>query len=54
MKVNSFPCSTPKMHLVKLSFHRNLQKLLNISSRSEIVDVLPPRPLRDTLEVVSL
>jgi hypothetical protein len=36
MNPSSFPYGTPKMHLVELSFHRNLCKLLKVSSRSEM------------------
>jgi hypothetical protein len=36
MNLSNFPEGTPKMHLVGLSFHRNLRKLLNVSSKSAI------------------
>jgi hypothetical protein len=36
MNPSNFPDGTPKMHLVGLSFHRNLHKLLNVSSKSVI------------------
>jgi hypothetical protein len=34
MNPSNFPDDTPKMHLVGLSLHRNLRRLLNISSKS--------------------
>jgi hypothetical protein len=36
MNPSNFPDGTPKMHLVGLSFHQNLHRLLNISSSSAI------------------
>jgi hypothetical protein len=36
MNLSNFPEGTPKMHLVGLSLHRNLRKLLNVSSKSVI------------------
>jgi hypothetical protein len=36
MKPSNFPDGTPKTHLVGLGFHRNLRRLLNISSKSAI------------------
>jgi hypothetical protein len=34
MKPSNFPDGTPKTHLVGLSFHQNLRRLLNVSSKS--------------------
>jgi hypothetical protein len=36
MNPSNFPDGTLKMHFVGLSFHQNLRKLLNISSKSMI------------------
>jgi hypothetical protein len=36
MNPSNFPDGTPKMNFVGLSFHRNLRKLLNVSSKSAI------------------
>jgi hypothetical protein len=36
IKPSNFPDGTPKTHLVGLSFHRNLRRLLNISFKSAI------------------
>jgi hypothetical protein len=36
MNPSNFPDGTPKTHLVGLSFHRNLCRLLNVSSKSAI------------------
>jgi hypothetical protein len=36
MNVSNFPDGIPKTHFVGLSFHRNLRKLLNVSSKSAI------------------
>jgi hypothetical protein len=36
MNPSNFPDCTPKMHLVGLSFHRNLRRLPNVSSKSAI------------------
>jgi hypothetical protein len=36
MNPSNFPEGTPKMHLVGLSFHQNLRRLLNVSSKSAI------------------
>jgi hypothetical protein len=36
MNPSNFPDGAPKTYLVGLSFHRNLHKLLNVSSKSAI------------------
>jgi hypothetical protein len=36
MNPSNFPDGTPKTHLVGLSFHRNLHRLLNVSSKSAL------------------
>jgi hypothetical protein len=36
MNPSNFPEGTPKTHLVGLSFHQNLRRLLNVSSKSAI------------------
>jgi hypothetical protein len=36
MNPSNFPDGTPNMHFVGLSFHQNLRKLLNVSSKSVI------------------
>jgi hypothetical protein len=36
MNPSNFPEGTQKTHLVGLSFHRNLRRLLNVSSKSAI------------------
>jgi hypothetical protein len=36
MNPSNFPDGTPKMHLVGLSFYRNLRRLLNVSSKSAV------------------
>jgi hypothetical protein len=36
MNPNNFSDGTPKTHLVGLSFHQNLRKLLNVYSKSAI------------------
>jgi hypothetical protein len=36
MNPSNFPNGTPDTHFVGLSFHRNLHKLLNVSSKSVI------------------
>jgi hypothetical protein len=42
MNPSNFPDGTPKTHLVGLSFHRNLHRLLNVSSKSAIRPVRIP------------